>query len=183
MSTSRIIIVTVAIILLGTAYYVFYVLSKVAPTRTANKTLDRQETSDQRGHFVETGKFIDHFKISLFLSSNRVRLGDKLSLKVSVENVSSESRELSFRSGQKFDIWVKDKSGCEVWRWSYGRMFTQMLETVVIKPNEKISYTADWSMVDLNGELVSPGDYYILANITADGLKEERLRFDITVKP
>ncbi|HZD60166.1 MAG TPA: BsuPI-related putative proteinase inhibitor [Anaerolineae bacterium] len=174
------IIAAIVISLLGAV--LLYALLSV-PVRPTSGPMEVRNNSDQKERGVKVEKLIDHFKISLHLPSKQVTLGDRLSFELSVENVSSEPRELSFNSGQKFDVWVKDESGREVWRWSHDRMFTQMFETVAIKPNKRISYTVDWPLVNVSGEPVSPGDYHVFTNVVAQELKEEVLELSVTIKP
>jgi hypothetical protein len=53
--------------------------------------------------------------------------------------------ELTFRSGQRADVAVTDtESGEEVWRWSAGRMFTQVISTVELASGETLDRTVTW---------------------------------------
>lgn len=60
-----------------------------------------------------------------------------------VENAGDAPVELTFMSGQQFDITVT-ADGEEVWRWSDGRMFTQAIQEVSLDPDEELSFTAAW---------------------------------------
>ncbi len=51
--------------------------------------------------------------------------------------------ELSFRSGQSFDVWV-ERDGDERWRYSDGRMFTQALRSETLEPGETTRYSTTW---------------------------------------
>lgn len=42
-------------------------------------------------------------------------------------NESSNPVRLGFRTSQRFDLVIKDAHGREVWRWSAGRVFAQVL--------------------------------------------------------
>lgn len=179
-AVSRIVAIAIAIIILGIISYLFVTMN----VAKENRAPDTQDTSDNSGdRTIEAVKAIDHFKIYFRLPSDRVKLGNKLALTLSVENTDSETHELSFNSSQRFDFWLEDSSGREVWRWSDGRVFAQMLETIDIKLGESISYAEDWPLMDSNGTVVEPGNYTVFAKIVANELKSEELKQGITVEP
>jgi len=184
MSASRMVVVIVAtvisVILLGAILYALFLMPVF---RMGGTVVENGSNNNGQGERkIEAKKSVDQLEISLNIPSTRIKLGDQLPLEISIANNGPEARELSFRTSQRFDFWVEDKSGREVWRWSDGQMFAQMLETVSINPNEKISYSAEWKLIDSSGEQIEPGDYFIFAKIVADELREEELKLDITVE-
>ncbi len=52
--------------------------------------------------------------------------------------------ELSFRSGQSFDVWV-EADGEERWRYSDGKLFTQALRSETLEPGETVRYGTTWT--------------------------------------
>lgn len=47
------------------------------------------------------------------------------SARLTLRNQTREPLELKFKSGQMFDVVVRDEAGADLWRWSDGRIFTQ----------------------------------------------------------
>ncbi|MFB6234850.1 MAG: BsuPI-related putative proteinase inhibitor [Halopenitus sp.] len=70
---------------------------------------------------------------------------DALELTIAVENEGDEAVELNFSDAQRAEF-VADEidSGKEVWRWSEGRMFGQVLGTEVLDPGDQLEYDVDW---------------------------------------
>jgi hypothetical protein len=76
-----------------------------------------------------------------------------------VENSGDSAVDLTFMSGKKFDVAVTD-DGEEVWRWSHGRMFTQAIEEMSLKPGEELSFSGTWDDAD-------PGTYEATGTLAA----------------
>lgn len=68
---------------------------------------------------------------------------DSVSFTYRVTNVSEQPVELTFSSGQSFDV-IVENGGTELWRWSGDRMFTQALRQVAIAPGETLAFDATW---------------------------------------
>ncbi|MDP2950144.1 MAG: BsuPI-related putative proteinase inhibitor [Chloroflexota bacterium] len=73
---------------------------------------------------------------------------------------------LYYRTTQRFDIVVTDSEGREVWRWSQGKAFSQVLEQVELKPGEPMAFTERWDQRDNDGQPVPPGNYSVAATST-----------------
>jgi hypothetical protein len=78
-----------------------------------------------------------------------------------VKNQTEHEQELTFTSGQKFDFIIKNTVGDKLYQWSGGRMFTQMIETVILQQGEELVFT-ERTEVDLE-----PGEYTIEVWMTA----------------
>lgn len=70
---------------------------------------------------------------------------------------------LYYRTTQRFDIVVTDSDGREIWRWSGGRAFSQVLEQVELKPGEPMAFTETWDQRDSEGQPSPPGNYHVTA--------------------
>jgi len=92
-------------------------------------------------------------------------LGEPVKIEFIVENRTARDITLRFSSGQMYDIWVQ-QNGKEVWRWSRGRMFTQALMSLTLKPGEKKVFRETWKQVGGKGEQVGVGAYRIFAQLT-----------------
>jgi len=86
---------------------------------------------------------------------------DALELTLAVENEGDEAVELNFSDAQRAEFVATEvDSGTEVWRWSEGRMFGQVLGTEVLDPGDQLEYEVDWpdppsGSSRVRGELVS----------------------------
>jgi hypothetical protein len=86
-------------------------------------------------------------------------------------NTSDATVDLTFRSGKGADLVVLDGDE-EVWRWSEGQMFAQMMETRTIEPNEIISQSFVW-------EEPEPGTYDAVASLGTTETIEARKTFSV----
>lgn len=92
-------------------------------------------------------------------------LGEVVKISFIIENRSDQEITLGFSSGQQYDIWVNGPSG-EVWRWSRGKVFTQALTSITLKPRERKTFQETWSQMNNAGEQVGPGSYTLFAQLT-----------------
>lgn len=76
-----------------------------------------------------------------------------------VTNTRGEPIELQFANACKADFAVK-ADGEEIWRFSEGRMFAQMLCQDRLEPGERVVYDAEWGDCE-------PGTYTAIAELRA----------------
>jgi len=73
-----------------------------------------------------------------------------------VFNRTGEEITFYFRNAQRYDFTIGDEEGNEVWRWSEGRMFAQMLGEEILGPNNpEVIYATEYK-----GKL-NPGYYKV----------------------
>ena len=97
---------------------------------------------------------------------------DAVSFGFSVENTGAEPVDIHFSSGKTADVTVF-REGTEIWRWSDGRMFTQLLRTETIAPGESITHDCRW-------DYPSPGYYSAEATLEATNVDlVERVEFEV----
>ena len=65
------------------------------------------------------------------------------------------------RAGGKarLDLVVRRPRGDEVWRWSHDKAFTQVIQTLLLRPQESSVLRVAWDQRDLQGRRVDPGNY------------------------
>lgn len=105
---------------------------------------------------------------TLGLSFTKVDQVEQVGLTLNVRNTSGETLVVPFSSGQKYDFeaWRDNRL---VWRWSHGRVFTQALQQVRVRPGETLTYKETWNLRNNDGEKVPPGEYVIRAYPTIQG--------------
>jgi hypothetical protein len=69
-----------------------------------------------------------------------------------VANNTKKMLELRFPNGQTHEFVVLDASGREVWRWSAGRMFTQVIKNKLLKGREETVFEEQWNTSGLHGQ-------------------------------
>ena len=92
---------------------------------------------------------------------------DAIKLDFSLCNISGESLAFYFSSSQKFDIFITDNNGMEVYRWSHDKDFATAIINTKLKKDEKLSFSEVWDYKDNKGNRVPPGKYTITVKILA----------------
>ena len=77
----------------------------------------------------------DRLKVVLIADKVIYTPGEPIMLTLRLINDASKPISLSFPTAQRFDLLVQNQQGREVWRWSAGRFFAQMLGEEVLKPS------------------------------------------------
>ncbi|MEF8821249.1 MAG: BsuPI-related putative proteinase inhibitor [Halovenus sp.] len=90
----------------------------------------------------------------------------------SVVNEGTTAVTLTFSSGKRADIVVRDLSGEELWRWSDGRMFTQAITRATLEPGEQIEQSYTW-------EDPPSGTYVATGILEADSDLEAEAEFTV----
>ncbi len=94
---------------------------------------------------------------------------------LSVTNGTSKRIELNFPSGRTHDFVVLDATGREVWRWSDGRMFTQLMKNRMIEARDIVTYDERWPAPP------SAGRYTLVAVLHSDSHPVEK-RVDFAIQ-
>ena len=90
-------------------------------------------------------------------------MSDEVRLTLEVPNPGEEAVDVEFPDGQTHDFAVEDAAGRVVWRWSEGRLFTQGIQTKVLRAGESLTYEATW-------EPAAPGRYTVVATLRSPTL-------------
>lgn len=114
-------------------------------------------------------------KVSLAGTGDPIRLQDditvpvdeKLDVQCSIVNMTGETVEFSFITGQKLDILVSDSTGVPVYQWSENRRFAQVLSTILLEPGEIWSHELT---IPIGDDGLAPGVYSFHVKVT--GLPE-----------
>jgi hypothetical protein len=93
---------------------------------------------------------------------------------LAVANGTSKRVELTFPSGQTHDFVVLDATGREVWRWSDGRLFTQLMQNRLLEARDVVTYEQRWPAPP------SAGRYTLVAVLRSDSHPvEKRVEFSV----
>lgn len=107
--------------------------------------------------------------------------GATITFVVTIKNQASADRTLTLPTGQTHEVVVTDAGHKEIWRYSRGRMFAQVIVDLTLKPGESRSYTAAWDQTDAKGKALPPGDYEAVGLVPggAPGCRSESFPFAI----
>jgi hypothetical protein len=108
------------------------------------------------------------FEFMLSTPRSAYRTGETVPFEMVLRNVTNQPRELTFRSGQDFDIVVQNEAGQELWRWSTGRAFSQQIREITFAPGEERRFDATWDQQSDAGMQVPPASYQAVATLTID---------------
>lgn len=100
-----------------------------------------------------------------------VAVNSDVAFTFSVVNAGDSPVELTFRSSKAADVAVMD-DGEEIWRWSDGQMFAQVINTVSLDPDEQVSETFTW-------EDPPSGEYRAIGTLEADSPVEAQAAFTV----
>jgi hypothetical protein len=103
-----------------------------------------------------------NYGISMMTDKMSYSVGEPIKMTLKIFNYTEEDVAFHFNTSQRYDFIIEGEEGNEVWRWSEGRMFAQMLGEEILGPsNPIIIYTAEYK------DRVSPGYYKITGVLIA----------------
>jgi hypothetical protein len=92
----------------------------------------------------------------------------RMTARLSLRNTTDQPVTLSFSSGQRYDLELRDERGNVVYRWSDGRAFTMVMGEENFGPGEK-NYVVVVRLADKQGQPLAPGKYTAVGWITTSG--------------
>jgi len=97
-----------------------------------------------------------NYGISMMTEKMSYSVGEPIKMTLKIFNYTEEDIIFHFNTSQRYDFIIEDQKGNEIWRWSEGRMFAQMLGEEILRPNNpEITYATEYK-----GKL-SPGYYKV----------------------
>jgi len=85
------------------------------------------------------------YGISISTDKMSYSVGEPIKMTINIFNYTEEDIVFHFNISQRYDFIIEDKKGNEIWRWSEGKMFAQMLGEEILGPrNPEVTYTAEY---------------------------------------
>lgn len=111
---------------------------------------------------------IEGLQISSEIESGLFNLNQKryASAYFNLENKSQSAVDITFNSGQKFDIEIVNEYGNVVNRWSHKRMFTEAIETLAIAAGESLKLGGYVELKTFDGFSLHNGNYHLRVILT-----------------
>jgi len=90
-------------------------------------------------------------------------------LVLTVTNTSDKLLPFRFSSGQTYDFVITNAAtGQEIWRWSRGTAFTQVIRSEALRPKAKWTYDeVVWNRNDNDGNPAPAGKYLLVGIVTS----------------
>ncbi len=109
--------------------------------------------------------------------------GEPITLVMTIRNRTDSPQSIMLPSSQSYDCSVSTADGREVWRWSKGVMFAQVITELKLSPGESKSYSQIWDQKADDGTMLPPGRYRAIGLIPVDiqGTTSEPVTF--TIRP
>ena len=86
-----------------------------------------------------------NYGISMTTNKMSYTMGEPITMTLKIFNYAEEDVVFHFNTSQRYDFIIEDEEGNEIWRWSEGRMFAQMLgEETLGSANPEIIYKAEY---------------------------------------
>ncbi len=102
--------------------------------------------------------------VTLSVDKSTCRPGETIQATLQVANPTAQAVTLSFSSSQRFDLVIEDEGGGELWRWSQGRFFLQVLGQVTLTPGgPPLIFHAEAPAP------AEPGSYRLLGGLANEG--------------
>jgi len=102
------------------------------------------------------------FGVSLTTDKVLYTTGEPITIEFGIFNRTGEEATLHFRDAQRYDFTIEEDEEKEVWRWSNGKMFAEVLGEETLGPGrEEVVYTETYA-----GRL-EPGDYQLTGMLVA----------------
>ena len=126
---------------------------------------------------VERPRRVSNGRAEVKLSSHlKVDVGERaVRFALNVRNIGGKHAELDFQDGQTHDFVVVDSAGREAWRWSDGRIFTQMVQNKQLGGGDALQVDEVW-----NRQSAPAGRYTAIATLHSSNYPtEQRIEFVI----
>ncbi len=102
-----------------------------------------------------------------------IAVNDDVRFAFHVANDGAKKLELLFADGRTHDVVVLDSIGREVWRWSDGRLFTQAVQSKVLRASDRLAFEEAW-------DDARPGTYTAVATLASSNFPvEQRVAFTV----
>ena len=127
----------------------------------------------------------EHPDLLLILSIPKARWSalEEIRAVATLTNTGDESISLQYPSSQRFDLAIVGAGDQEVFRWSKGQIFRQVLGEVTLTPGESISENLVWVITGNDGTRTRfSGTYILIVESSANTLKGVTVEHDISLE-
>ncbi len=112
--------------------------------------------------------------VEIRTDKNTYRPAETVTLTVTATNKNVLPVQLLFTSSQRYDFTIL-KNTREIWCWSNDKMFAMQMETVILQPEEKLTYAEIWNAESI----LESGEYEAVGTIMAQPSLRVACKFKI----
>jgi len=102
-------------------------------------------------------------RLDASLSRATFRSGEAIEITLTATNTGAAPLQVTFNSGQRFDLVIRRPRGDAVWQWSSDKAFIQVIQTITLQPGENLTFQVSWDQRDYQGRPVDAGSYEAVA--------------------
>ncbi len=96
------------------------------------------------------------------------KVGEPVKVDFSLKNNLNKPATFNFRSGQTYDVFVKNAAGESIWNWSANIRFLMVSRPITFAAGEKRDFSETWNGTPLPDFKVTPGKYTVQAVYASD---------------
>jgi hypothetical protein len=90
---------------------------------------------------------------------------EKIQISFSLKNIAGKMQQISYGSGQQYDIWVYNEQNEEIYTWSNNKAFTEALIVRELGETGELTFKENWTLKDNQGKSIPPGKYTIKVEV------------------
>ena len=116
---------------------------------------------------AQEGVAVLELKFGMAVTTDKAIYGinDRVSMQLIVFNYTSKKVTFHFNDAQRYDFTIKSEEGMELWRWSHGRMFAQVVGEQILGPDrQELNYTETYVVPP------GPGEYKVTGVLTSSDM-------------
>lgn len=140
--------------------YVLFIIGAILLVAAAMSVFSQQSNPEFSTDLVQTVK----------LDKDAYGIGAPVDIVFTITNQTQNTITYTFPTSKRFDFTV-DQGGEDIYTFSKGRVYAQVVGTLVLQPGETKTFTAKWNQVDNRGKQVGPGAYNISIWLTPGNIK------------
>ncbi len=110
-------------------------------------------------HVTGTGVEDGPLRFYSFMPEGVFLTGQPVDIRLEVRNAGDAPITFSFTTAQRYDVVIWNDDCKELWRWSAGRMFAQVVQSTSVSGRGRVVYHIPWQQRDQAGRQVRIGGY------------------------
>lgn len=119
----------------------------------------------------------DDLRLRIYLNDDEFDRAEELEVKIEILNISRDDISLRFNSAQKYNIYIKNRSGRTLYSWADSKIFSQKVKNIEIKGKGSLSFEEEISLNQFR-----EGRYYIEVEIVSDNYEFDRLEKEFEIE-
>jgi hypothetical protein len=110
-------------------------------------------------HVTGTGAEYNPLAFYSFVPQGAFLMGETVDVTLVITNSGTARAAFSFPTAQQYDVVIWNDDCVAVWRWSTGRAFAQVVQSLSVPAHDKVVFHIPWRQRDQAGHQVRMGGY------------------------